>query len=52
MEEDPTFLTSRDSATKEILVSGLGDLHLEVISSKLLKKIRGRGQSQDPQGSL
>jgi len=38
MEEDPTFVTSRDAATKEILVSGTGDLHLEVISSKLHKK--------------
>jgi elongation factor G len=38
MEEDPTFVTSRDSTTKEILASGIGDLHLDVISSKLHKK--------------
>ncbi|NLG83355.1 MAG: elongation factor G [Firmicutes bacterium] len=38
MEEDPTFITTRDSTTKEILVSGLGELHLEVIASKLQKK--------------
>ncbi|MGE5552280.1 MAG: elongation factor G [Bacteroidota bacterium] len=38
MEEDPTFTTSRDTTTKEILVSGVGDLHLEVIMSKLHKK--------------
>jgi len=38
MEEDPTFITSRDATTKEILVSGVGDLHLEVICSKLHKK--------------
>ena len=38
MEEDPTFITTRDATTKEILVSGLGELHLEVITSKLQKK--------------
>ncbi|MGQ9778535.1 MAG: elongation factor G [Bacillota bacterium] len=38
MEEDPTFIATRDTTTKEILVSGLGELHLEVITSKLQKK--------------
>jgi elongation factor G len=28
--EDPTFSSYRDSQTKELIISGLGDLHLEV----------------------
>ncbi|MGE5528882.1 MAG: elongation factor G [Patescibacteria group bacterium] len=38
MDEDPTFVTYRDTTTKEILASGLGELHLEVITSKLKAK--------------
>ncbi|HAH97356.1 MAG TPA: elongation factor G [Firmicutes bacterium] len=37
-EEDPTFTVSKDPDTHETLVSGLGDQHLEVITSRLSKK--------------
>ncbi|MCL6590552.1 MAG: elongation factor G [Firmicutes bacterium] len=38
MEEDPTFMVRKDTVTHEIVASGMGDLHIEVITSKLHKK--------------
>ena len=38
MEEDPTFKAEKNSVTNEQTVSGLGDMHLSVIVSKLQKK--------------
>lgn len=38
MEEDPTFKTEKNPTTFEQTVSGLGDMHLSVITSKLQKK--------------
>ncbi len=38
LEEDPTINIEKDATTHELLLSGLGDLHLEVITSKLQKK--------------
>ncbi len=38
MEEDPTFQVTKDTVTNEIVASGMGDLHIEVITSKLHKK--------------
>lgn len=37
-EEDPTMIFSRNSETKQTLLSGLGEMHLEVISNKLKQK--------------
>ena len=33
--EDPTFKYSRDQQTKELIISGLGDMHLTVMVNKL-----------------
>lgn len=38
LEEDPTFSISRDVENAEIIISGLGTTHLEVIVSKLKNK--------------
>jgi elongation factor G len=38
MEEDLTFSVHKDPITHEIVASGMGDLHIEVITSKLHKK--------------
>ena len=37
-EEDPTILVSRDEQTGEILLSGMGQTHVEVIIEKLKRK--------------
>ncbi len=37
-EEDPTFQVIKDPVTHEFVASGMGDLHIEVITSKLHKK--------------
>lgn len=36
--EDPTFKTSRDEQTKELIISGMGDLHLDVMIDRMKKR--------------
>ena len=38
VEEDPTIKFGRDDQTKEFLISGQGQLHVEIVVSKLKKK--------------
>lgn len=38
LEEDPTFKVSRDAENAETIVSGMGELHVEIIASKLKNK--------------
>ncbi|MFP4053125.1 MAG: elongation factor G, partial [Phycisphaerae bacterium] len=34
-EEDPTFVANRDSQTNETVISGIGDLHLRIMLTKM-----------------
>jgi len=43
MEEDPTFKVVMDRQTKELVISGLGDLHLRLV----LERLRNRGLEVD-----
>ena len=48
-EEDPTFKVIKQTETSDTLVSGLGELHLEVICKKLQNKFGVEAQLSDPQ---
>ena len=48
MEEDPTIRISKDPTTTETVLSGLGELHIEVISRKLASKFGAECLLQDP----
>jgi len=37
-EEDPTFVTVRDAQTNETVISGIGDLHLRIMLTKMKER--------------
>ena len=47
-EEDPSFKVVKPADTPDTLVSGMGELHLEVICKKLLNKFGVEAQLGDP----
>lgn len=47
-EEDPTISIEQSKETNEFLLSGMGDLHLEIISSRLKKKFGVEMELRDP----
>ena len=47
-EEDPTIRVSKDPATTESILSGLGELHLDTVSKKLASKFGAECVLQDP----
>ncbi len=38
MDEDPTIIVSRNAVTKEMLISGMGDQHIEIIMERMKRK--------------
>jgi len=47
-EEDPCFKVSREMQTKELVISGLGDLHLRVMLEKMEKRFKLSVKTKEP----
>ena len=48
MEEDPTFKVELNSETKQTIISGIGDQHLDLILSKLKSKFKAEVELTKP----
>ena len=47
-EEDPCFKVTRDQQTKELVTSGLGDLHLRIMLEKMEKRFKIPVTTKEP----
>ena len=50
-EEDPTFKVSTDEETGQILISGMGELHLEIIIDRIINEFKVDASVGKPQVS-
>ena len=48
-EEDPTFLIHTDKDTGQTIISGMGELHLEIITDRLLREFKVQANVGRPQ---
>ncbi len=48
-EEDPTFKTHTDSETGQSIISGMGELHLDIITDRLLREFKVNANIGKPQ---
>jgi elongation factor G len=50
-EEDPTFRVRTDEDTGQTIISGMGELHLEILVDRMLREFRVQGRVGKPQVS-
>jgi elongation factor G len=48
-EEDPTFQVRSDDETGQTLISGMGELHLEILVDRMLREFRVQARVGRPQ---
>ena len=48
-EEDPTFKTYTDKDTGQVIIAGMGELHLEIIVDRLLREFKVEANVGKPQ---
>ncbi len=48
-EEDPTFVVKTDEDTGQTIISGMGELHLEIIRDRLMREFKVEADAGKPQ---